>query len=121
MTRKMPLAPIGHMLESARLALPYVEGMNKGEFVADLRARQAVVMNLLIIGEMAGRIARDHKESCAKCPNAPSLKMTSMRNRIAHGYFDLDLNIVWETVNQSLPELIAFLEPLHDQLRAQQD
>ncbi|WP_281926432.1 HepT-like ribonuclease domain-containing protein [Methylocystis bryophila] len=107
------------MLESAVLALSYVEGMSKDDFVADRRTRQAVVMNLLIIGEMAGRLARDHNEFCAKYPDAPWLKMTSMRNRIAHGYFELDLDIVWDTVNYSLPELIAFLEPIHKELLRQ--
>jgi uncharacterized protein with HEPN domain len=94
--------------------------MSKDDFLADIRTRQAVVLNLLIIGEMAGWLARDHKGFCDNYPNAPWWKMTSMRNRIAHGYFELDLDIVWDTVNQSLPELIAFLKPLHGQLLRQE-
>lgn len=74
MKRKTPLAPVGHMLESAVLATSYVKEMSKDDFLADNRTRQAVIMNLLIIGEMAGRLARDHKSFCEDYPDAPGGK-----------------------------------------------
>ena len=46
---------------------------------------------------------------------ADYLSMRGMRNRMAHGYFDIDLNIVWDTVKSSLPELERQLLPLVSQ------
>lgn len=118
MTRKSPLAPVGHMLDCAEWAISYIEGMAKEEFLDDRRTQQAVTMNLLVIGEMASRLAREHPEFWQKYPQAPWRKMTSMRNRIAHGYFDLNLDTIWDTVLTSLPELIYSLKPIFDELAA---
>jgi uncharacterized protein with HEPN domain len=103
MKRKSPLAPIGHMLECAEWAISYIDGMGKEDFLDDRRTQQAVIMNLLVIGEMASRLARDHQEFWEKYPQAPWRHMTSMRNRIAHGYFDLSLDTIWDTASTSFP------------------
>lgn len=63
------------------------------------------MLNPITIGEVAARIANDHKEFAAAHPEIPSAQMRGMRNPMAHGYFDIDLNIVWQTVNSSLPAL----------------
>lgn len=47
---------LGHMAQSARLAVSYVEGMSKEDFLADIRTQQAVIMNLIIIGEIATKL-----------------------------------------------------------------
>lgn len=116
MMDKNPLAPIGHMLDCAKLALSYVDGLSKADFLQDKRTQQAVIMNLLVIGEMAARLGRDHPEFSVQYPAAPWRKMTAMRNRIAHGYFDLDLDVVWDTATAALPELIDLLTPIRDKL-----
>lgn len=72
--------------------------------------RQAVVLNLLTIGEAAGRIVNECKEFATAHPEIPWAQMRGMRNRMAHGYFDVDLNIVWDTVQSSLPDLERLLE-----------
>ena len=64
----------------------------------------------MTIGEAAARIAIDHKEFAAAHPEIPWAQMRGMRNRMAHGYFDIDLNIVWQTVQSSLPELAGHVE-----------
>jgi uncharacterized protein with HEPN domain len=118
MKRKSPFAPVGHMLECAEWAISYIEGMRKEDFLDDKRTQQAVIMNLLIIGEMASRLARDHPEFWEKYPQAPWRQMTSMRNRIAHGYFDLCLDTIWNTASTSLPELVCIVKPIFDELAA---
>jgi uncharacterized protein with HEPN domain len=40
--------------------------------------------------------------------------MKGMRNRIAHGYFDIDLSVVWDTVQSTLPQLVAALPAIHE-------
>ncbi|MGA8170328.1 MAG: DUF86 domain-containing protein [Methylocystis sp.] len=121
MTGKTPFALIGHMVDSAELAVSFLEGMEKEDFLDDIRTQQAVILNLLVIGEMAARLAREHPDFWKRHPEAPWRKMTAMRNRIAHGYFELNLDTVWETARMALPELIRGLKPLRDELAAQAD
>jgi uncharacterized protein with HEPN domain len=82
-----------------------VAGTSRESFLKDRRTQQAVVLNLMTIGEAAARIANDHKEFAAAHPDIPWAQMRGMRNRMAHGYFDIDLDIVWQTVQSSLPAL----------------
>jgi uncharacterized protein with HEPN domain len=100
---------LSHMLEAAHLAREYVQGMNKADFLQDRRTQQAVVLNLITIGEAAGRIVNECKEFATSHPEIPWSQMRGMRNRMAHGYFDIDLNIVWDTVQSSLTDLEALL------------
>src|SRR5215475_773058 len=96
---------LSHMLEAAQLARQYVQGVSKDEFLKDRRTQQAVVLNLMTIGEAAARIVNECKEFAVAHPEIPWVQMRGMRNRMVHGYFDIDLNIVWATVQSSLPEL----------------
>lgn len=79
--------------------------MSKESFLKDRRTQQAVVLNLMTIGEVAARIANDHKEFAEAHPEIPWAQARGLRSRMVHGYFDIDLNIVWQTVQSSLPEL----------------
>jgi uncharacterized protein with HEPN domain len=64
---------------------------------------------LEIIGEAAGRVSA---ATTAKFPNLPWKKMVSMGHIMIHEYEDVDLGIVWDTVQNDLPPLISLLEPL---------
>lgn len=98
-----------HMLEAARLACSYVEGLDRTDFLEDKRTQQAVILNLILIGEEATRILKDHEDFANQHPSVPWRSMKGMRNRIAHGYFEINLDVVWETVQSALPELIGKL------------
>ena len=100
---------IGHMHDAARQACDYVEGMALDEFVQDKRTQQAVIFNLMILGEAATRLLKEHGDFLAEHPSVPWSSMKGMRNRLAHGYFDIDLTVVWQTVQSSLPTLMAEL------------
>jgi len=95
-----------HMQEAARLACSYVEGLDKADFLEDKRTQQAVVLNLILIGEEATRILKDHETFANSHPQIPWRSMKGMRNRIAHGYFEINLDVVWETVQSALPALM---------------
>ncbi len=77
---------IGHMLEAARLACSYVEGSGKDDFLTDKRTQQAVILNLVIIGEAATKLMSGYPEFVEGHPDVPWRSMRGMRNRIAHGY-----------------------------------
>lgn len=105
---------IEHMLEAARLASAYAEGLDKQSFLADRRTQQAIIMNIIIIGEAATRIVNDYPELIDRYPNVPWRNMRGMRNRMAHGYFDINLNTVWNTVQDAIPQLIQQLSAMRD-------
>jgi uncharacterized protein with HEPN domain len=63
-------------------------------------------MSLVIIGEAASKVMDQYPQFVANNPGLPWRSIRGMRNRMAHGYFDVDLDVVWDTVQVSLPELM---------------
>ncbi len=96
---------LGHIQQAADNACAYVEGLCKKDFLADRRTQDAVVLSVFIIGEAAARIMDQHPAFVARHPDLPWRSMRGMRNRIAHGYFEINLDVVWETLCSDLPEL----------------
>lgn len=103
---------IEQMYEAAGDACGYVDGLDFAAFERDKRTQQAVVLNLLLIGEVASRIAEAAPGFIAAHPEIPWAAMRGMRNRIAHGYFELDIEVVWDTVRDAVPELAVKLPGL---------
>lgn len=100
---------LDHIRQAAIDACAFVDGLDKNDFLDDKRTQQAVVMSLIIIGEAATKIMDRHPEFADQYPNVPWRSMRGMRNRIAHGYFDINLDVVWDTVQAALPELLKQL------------
>ena len=100
---------LDHMRQAATDACKFVDGLSKGAFLEDKRTQQAVIMSLIIIGEAATRVMDGYAEFTQAHPEVPWRSMRGMRNRIAHGYFDINLEVVWETVRTALPELLKQL------------
>ncbi|MGD0368876.1 MAG: DUF86 domain-containing protein [Acidobacteriaceae bacterium] len=101
-----------HIFQAASDARSFVGGMRKEQFLADRRSQQAVTMSLLIIGEAAAKMLERHADFVERHPEIPWRSMRGMRNRIVHGYFDIDLDLVWETVQTALPDLLHRLSGL---------
>ena len=102
------------MNEGSRDAASFTDGMDCEGFLADLRTQRAVVMSLMIVGEAAARVLADHSDFAEAHPYIPWRSIRGMRNRIAHGYFDVDLGVVWQTVEVELPTLIDRLEAIEN-------
>lgn len=96
---------LDHMRQAAADACGFVEGMTKTEFVQDKRTQQAVILSLIVLGEAATKVMDRHEAFAAANSQIPWRNMRGMRNRIAHGYFDIDLEVVWDTVQTALPSL----------------
>lgn len=99
-----------HMQEAVQQTLDYVEGWTKDDFLADKRTQQAVILNLIILGEAATKLMDHYPDVAAAHPDIEWRSMRGMRNRIAHGYYDIDLDVVWETVISALPRLSLLLQ-----------
>tara|TARA_R110002073_G_scaffold196433_1_gene355507 strand:+ start:101 stop:385 length:285 start_codon:yes stop_codon:yes gene_type:complete len=88
--------------------------LDKEDFLADKRTQQAVIMSLVIIGEAATKVMDSYTEFVQSHPDVPWRSMRGMRNRIAHGYFEINLDIVWDTVQTALPELLKQLPAVYN-------
>ncbi len=98
---------LNHIYKAATDACSFTEGLGKSDFLNDKRTQQAVIMSLVIMGEAATKLMDNHGEFVRKHAQVPWRNMRGMRNRIAHGYFDINLDVVWDTVQTALPELLA--------------
>jgi uncharacterized protein with HEPN domain len=102
-------AYIDAILQAARDAVVYAQGLSHSDFLADKRTQHAVALNFMIIGECAGKILNKFSDFAESRQDIPWIKMHGMRNQVAHAYSDMNLDIVWDTVQNSLPELISKL------------
>ena len=66
-------------------------------------------MSIIILGEAATKVMDGYPDFPQAHPELPWRSMRGMRNRIAHGYFDINLDVVWDTVQTALPELLKQL------------
>ena len=107
MSRRDPLVRLKHMLDYAREAVE----MAKGQMAKDLDKDRKLVLSLTHLVELIGEAASQvPQEVRGKYPNVPWPKIVSMRNRLIHGYYVVDYDILWDTITEDLPLLITELE-----------
>ena len=80
----------------------FVEGMTYEQFEDDLRANFAVTRALEIVGEATKRLPTSFRE---QYPDIPWKDMAGMRDKIIHGYDNVNLRIVWDVVKQDIPRI----------------
>ena len=95
-----------HMLDSAEAAIEFMQGRDRLALDHDRMLLFAVVRAVEILGQAASRVSPATREHY---PNLPWRAATSMRNRLIHGYFDIDRDILWATVTVELPALVETL------------
>jgi len=100
---------IRHILDAAREAISFADDRSRTDLDTDRKLNLSLVRLLEIIGEAARGISEEFRDSH---PDLPWNKMVGMRDRLIHGYFDVNLDVVWETVTQDLASLIAQLEKI---------
>ncbi len=96
---------LGHILQAIERIQRYTDDMDEVVFLQSEMAQDAVIRNLEVIGEASRNIERDHPEFVAAHPELPLSFAYEMRNALAHGYFKVDLEIVWNTVERDLSNL----------------
>jgi uncharacterized protein with HEPN domain len=97
------------ILLAARRALEYTAGKTADDFARDDILQNAVMRLITVIGEAAGKVSPELRDAH---PEIPWRDMIGMRHRLVHDYFRVDVNSVWDTVQQDLRPLIAAVEPL---------
>ena len=89
---------LGHILEAIDVIHSYTADLTEAEFLDTRMVRDAVIRNLEIIGEASRSIQQRFPEFAAAYPDSAPINAWEMRNRLIHGYFDVDLTVVWTTV-----------------------
>ena len=106
---KSDLIRLRHMLDASLEARSFVHGRSKADLDEDRMLVLALLKDIEILGEAASKIGDRTRE---EFPNIPWRHIIGMRNRLIHGYFDVNLDIVWTTVTKELPALISELEKI---------
>lgn len=96
-----------HMLDAAREALSFATGKTRSDLDTDRMLVLSLVKSIEIIGEAASRVSLECR---SECPAISWADVIAMRNRLIHAYFDINLDIVWQTVKEEVPPLIIDLE-----------
>jgi uncharacterized protein with HEPN domain len=110
---------LGHILAALRRIERYAAGLDQEGFLASEIVQDAVIRNLEVIGEASRNIERVHPGFAAAHPELPLALASDMRNALAHGYFKVDLPIVWKTVQQDLPPLAATVQKLLSSMKSE--
>ncbi len=97
------------ILLHARDAMEYVKGMNRQEFVEDSRTYNAVIRCLEVIGEAVKRLSPDTR---ARFPEIPWSLLARMRDFLIHAYDRVNLDQIWDTLQEDLPDLVQKLEQM---------
>lgn len=94
-----------HILQAIARIEKYTEDRDKDAFLQGEMVQDAVIRNFEIIGEASRNIARHYPEFATAHPELPLAFAYEMRNALVHGYFKVDLDIVWKTIEKDLPPL----------------
>ena len=97
------------MIEFGEKVVAYTEGMDKSAFVGNGLVYDATIRNLELIGEAAGRIPSEVRDSHDAIPWRD---IVALRNRLAHGYTGVNDDTVWQVIENEIPDLLAALRDL---------
>jgi uncharacterized protein with HEPN domain len=104
---KTDLIRMRHMLEAANHAVSFVVGKTRNDLDNDYMLTFALVRAVELIGEAASKISKDFQQ---RFKEIPWRQIVGIRNRLIHGYDQINSDILWETVTVALPPFIQVLE-----------
>ncbi len=109
MTRHDDSTRLRHMLDHAIEASQMAEGRSRSDLDQDRQLNLALVRLMEIVGEAAGRVSQQTFENH---PGIPWPDIVSLRNRLIHGYDEVDFDILWDIISLDLPPLINQLQQI---------
>ena len=98
-----------HMLDACNEALSFTQNKSRESLADDKMLLLALVKSIEMIGEAASRLS---EKSRGELSHIPWMNIINMRNRLIHAYFDINLDVVWNTVSEDLPPLATQLEKI---------
>ena len=103
------LVRVRHMLAATKEAMEFAAGKTRMDLEKDRLHMLAIIKSIEIIGEAASKVTGKFK---SENQNIPWDDIINMRHRLIHAYFDVNLDIIWQTVKTDLPDLIKALEEI---------
>lgn len=97
------------MLEAARDAMSFAATESRADLDDDRKLLLSLVKAVEIVGEAASRVSPEFR---AAHPDVPWADIVTMRHRLVHGYFDINRDILWQTIQEDLPLLATELESI---------
>ncbi|MCP9452678.1 MAG: DUF86 domain-containing protein [Nitrospira sp.] len=104
--RKDDMVRLRHMLDAAEEAIRFSQHSERKDLDQDRKLVLALIKEVEIIGEAAYQISDETRSSL---PDIPWDDIVGMRHRLVHAYFDINLDILWKTVQEDLPLLVKKL------------
>lgn len=109
MGEKDNLTYINHIIDAINTIEEYTKNMKKNDFLPDKKTQDAVIRELMVVGEATALLKDDFKN---KYVDIPWTRMKGTRNVVVHAYFSVDLNILWEIISRDLPEIKPKLQEI---------
>jgi len=109
MSRHDDQVRLTHMLQYSREIVSLTQGRTRPDLDQERLLNLALVRLIEVVGEAACRVSDDTR---TRHPEIPWAQITSMRNRLIHGYDCVDFDVLWQTVVEDIPTLIAALEAI---------
>ena len=107
---------LNHILEAIVRIEEYVSELDGMAFLGNKLVQDAVIRNFEVIGEASNNIEKRFPEFVAAHPELPLASAYQMRNAVAHGYFQVDFEILWKTIQRDLPGLHTKVEEIRVKL-----
>jgi len=98
-----------HVLDAAERIVTYLQGVDQASFLSNRMLQDAVIRNLEVIGEACANLSPGLTQAN---PIIPWHRASGIRNRLVHGYFEVDLRVVWQTAQESLPSFVQQVRAL---------
>jgi len=102
-----PAVFLHHILDSAGYIAEYLHGCTKEKFKKERMVRDAVIRELMVIGEACGNLNKEFRNQFS---GVAWKKIRGMRNKLTHEYWDINANVVWEAAKMKVPELVVLLK-----------
>ena len=109
MTRHDDRIRLQHMLDYDREAVSMIQGRKREDLDCERMLELSLIRLIELVGEAAARVSSEGREENS---TIPWLQVVGMRNRLIHGYDQVDLDILWDTIEVDMPSLIEELERL---------
>lgn len=113
MSKRSDIDYLKDILEAAKRVTGYCKDLDYEGFLNDIKTQDAAVRNIEIIGEAAKNISPSYRELY---PDIPWKNISGMRDKLIHGYFGVNLDIVWEVIKNDLPMLVGGIEAIITQI-----
>lgn len=107
---------LADIVEAQARISEYVRTVDREQFLMSHIVQDAVARNFEVIGEASKHLLQRFPDFAANHPELPLTSAYKLRNVVAHGYYEVDYEIVWNTIQQDLPELARLVRTCLERL-----